>query len=240
MRKITPQTPPPASFVQYVLSTPAQDYGGMPTAVKDELRAHLYAEQNGRCAYCERSLNLERTKIEHFHPQNVAVGASTTGCASRLGESKIDRSDLSIKNMLLCCPGGEAAESDEARTCDTRKGNQHICEDLHTPKNLPPTARSIIDVLPSGHAEPALSPRDRSATATVIDEVLNLNERRLRNQRSVLFAANLGAFMAVLKKKGGLVRTATLRQQAAANLRERARTEPLGSTLESLADEIES
>lgn len=74
----------------------------------------------------------------------------------------------------------------------------------------------------------------------MIDEVLNLNERRLRNQRSVLFAANLGAFMAVLKKKGGLVRTATLRQQAAANLRERARTEPLGSTLESLADEIES
>lgn len=242
MRKITPRTPPPPSFVQFVQSTPPSEYKSIPGPVKEELRAHLFVEQNGRCAYCERSLRLDATttRIEHFHPQNPPPGSSTSVCAHRLGERSTARSDVSIKNMLLCCLGSTRSEGDERATCDTRKGNKHICEDFYTPKNLPSTADSIVEVRQSGRVVPTVHPGDVSAAEEVVEEVLNLNAAALRDQRRKIFGDNLQAFMEELHRKRGHRPAKTLRLEAAARLREQATTAAFASTLESLAQEIET
>src|SRR5699024_8790483 len=59
-------------------------YADLHSSVKDEIREKLFRIQHGLCAYCEERVTIEKTKIEHFHPQNPVV-EPTAACAQRLG-----------------------------------------------------------------------------------------------------------------------------------------------------------
>lgn len=240
MRRITPQTPPPSSLVEFIRSTPALDYESLRSPAKDELRAHLFAEQDGRCAYCERPLVLDSTttKIEHFHPQNLTSGTSQNACIHRLGARNLSRIDVNIKNLLLCCLGEPYAGSGAKKTCDTLKGNTHICADFYSPKNLPSTVTSIVAVRQSGRAVPVVYPGTTEAAEKVVDEVLNLNDFGLKSKRSSVYFENQQAFIREFHRQRGHRPAAVLRRDAAARLREAAHTAPFASTLESLAQEI--
>lgn len=240
MWRIEPITPPPASLVQFVQSVPPLNYEDIPGRVKADLRQRLFDEQNGRCAYCERTLRLERTKLEHFHPQSASVASVTPACHARTNEPDLSRADVSIKNMLLCCPGDETIGRHGATTCDTRKGDEHICERIHSPKHLPASAASIIRVDQSGVAVPEVFPGSAEDAIEVIDVVLNLNSDRLRTHRRQVFGETLIAFRRALERNRGRRPAASLRQDAAAKLRDRAEVEPFASTLESVARIIEA
>ena len=87
---------------------------------------------------------------------------------------------------------------------------------------------------------PTVHPGDVSAAEEVVEEVLNLNAAALRDQRRKIFGDNLQAFMEELHRKRGHRPAKTLRLEAAARLREQATTAAFASTLESLAQEIET
>lgn len=239
MWRIAAITPPPASFVQFVHSVPPLNYEDIPGQVKADLRKRLFDEQNGRCAYCERKLTLENTKIEHFHPQSASVASIAPACHARTDEQDLSRADVSIKNMLLCCLGVETVGRRGATTCDTHKGDEHICERIHSPKHLPASVVSIVRIEQSGRAVPEVFPASAEKAVEVIDSILNLNSDRLRTHRRQVFGETLLAFRGALERNRGRRPAASLRHDAAAKLRDRAKVEPFASTLESAARTIE-
>jgi len=240
MWRIAAITPPPASFVQSASSVPPLSYEDIPGHVKAELRKRLFDEQHGRCAYCERKLTLSNTKIEHFHPQSTPLTSATPACHSRTDEQDLSRADVSTKNMLLCCLGADSAGRRESTTCDTRKGDEHICETFYSPKQLPDSVVTLVRVEQSGRVVPDVFPGSAERAVEVVDHTLNLNCDRLRTHRRTVFGETLLAFRDVLARNRGRRPAASLRREAAAKLRERALVEPLPSTLESVARAIEN
>lgn len=177
-------------------------------ATYDELKSHasvrrqLWAQQAGRCAYCERSIRNpdddgeHRTKIEHFHPQkgNRWGGA----CQAGSGAKQHTESPTKWSNMLLCCDGNEGAGYD--RRCDTSKGNTDICEEFRNPKNWAHGA--MLDVQKSGRVTPATGLPE--GAERVVESILNLNSRELVDARRRLFAALKKAVVTKSRKHRGL------------------------------------
>jgi uncharacterized protein (TIGR02646 family) len=203
----------------------------------------LYAEQSGKCAYCERKLesDLADTKIEHFHPRNEATGLSWNGtCGSRtkVSRGRWDFIEISIGNLLLCCLGGEGLGQDNF-TCDTSKGNQHICEDFYNPKGI--VADALVRIAADGRAlaffYPGSGPDEAQAT---VDDTFRLNVRTLQEHRRKIFAAHLNAFTKMKANNQGRTPARALREKSAQKLREASRMTEFGSTLLSVAASIEN
>lgn len=171
-------------------------YEDLTAAVKNDIRAQLYVAQNGRCAYCEERISADSrsSKIEHFHPQNPQ-GPSTAACTDRTGLARaiIGRADVTWRNLLLCCLGNQGS-SYAAQTCDTRKANVDICESSYNPRYIPGTRSSLVSVGNDGVATAVYHPDAQASAQLVIDNVLNLNLRRLKDNRSLLFSEYLDRF----------------------------------------------
>lgn len=177
------QTPPKTP------EAPPLDYDGMRTAVKDDIRRSLFAAQNSRCAYCEERIanDSASTKIEHFHPQKPAEEA-TAACVERTGlpKANISRADVTWANLLLCCLGHKGSGS-AGRCCDTKKDNTDICESLYSPRNIAGDRVSLVSISIDGIATAEYFPGEQTSAQRVIDEVLNLNSRRMKDNRSFLY-----------------------------------------------------
>ena len=85
---------------------------------KSAIRASLYAEQHGLCAYCMRRIRNDSSMvIEHWQP--IEKSAKDTSW----DKDKV----LSYDNFLGCCDGGRNADnSNKVLSCDASKGNKHI------------------------------------------------------------------------------------------------------------------
>lgn len=66
-------------------------FGDMPTAIKDEVKEHLLAEQGRLCCYTGKHVEIESSHIEHLRPQAL----------SRL---EGNHEDVSYSNMLAAYP----------------------------------------------------------------------------------------------------------------------------------------
>ncbi|MGO1398622.1 MAG: retron system putative HNH endonuclease [Brevibacterium yomogidense] len=239
MRRIAKLTPPD-SYVELLAANRTLTYEEIPTPVKDDVRRHLFREQNGLCAYCETRLDIAASKIEHFHPQSLPARDAGPSCTTRIDAANLDRASVAIGNLLLCCDGHEG-EPARQTTCDTRKRNTHICDDAHNPKKLPDTVSSIIRVRGDGTASLEVFPASPEAAQTAYDDTLNLNERRLVQIRRLVFA-ELIAQMNKLRARRRLAHSpaATWRTAVAQRLRAQATEVPYPSTYESVADHVES
>ena len=239
MRRIAKLTPPD-SYVELLAANRTLTYDQIPTHVKDDVRRHLFQEQNGLCAYCETKLVIAASKIEHFHPQSITASEAGLSCTTRIDAPNLDRASVTIGNLLLCCDGHEG---DPARqtTCDTHKANTHICDDAHNPKKLPDTVSSIIRVRGDGTASMEVFPASPEAAQTVYDETLNLNERRLVRVRQSVFSELITQVNA-WKASGRRARSPaiTWRIAVAQKLRAQATKVPYPSTYESVADHVAS
>jgi uncharacterized protein (TIGR02646 family) len=95
----------PRSFEQWRLGTPNASYDGLPTNIKNDIRAHLLREQGYVCAYCMGQINEENTRIEHYIPRSV------------------DKSlELDFINMLGVCPGFIA----DQRICEQNRDSKAL------------------------------------------------------------------------------------------------------------------
>lgn len=194
MFRITPGAAP-TMLLQAVLTPPETrdvpplNYKGMPSAIKDEIRQSLFAAQKGRCAYCEERIvnDSALTKIEHFHPQNPKEDA-TSACLERTGLAKanISRADVTWGNLLLCCRGHQGSGS-AGECCDTKKSDTDICETSYSPRDIAGDRSSLISISSDGVATVVYYPGDQISSQRVIDNVLNLNLRRLKDNRARLF-----------------------------------------------------
>lgn len=219
-------------------------YGSLSQSANRDVRRHLFDEQNGRCAYCERALpkDLSNTVIEHFHPRNL-LGGSMSNWASECGQrahvpaNGWDLIEIAIGNLLLCCEG-KSLRRGEGATCDASKANKHVCPDYYNPKGI--DAATLVRIDAEGTAHAVFYPGADSTRAQVmIDSVFSINVESLKEIRRRIYTERLSEFLRVKAATRGRVPAATLRARAAARLRDEARRSEFGSTLLGVADVIE-
>lgn len=165
----------PASLVQHRL-TELADYENY--ADKDTLRTALATEQRGLCCYCLSRIRPTNAamKIEHWHSQ----------------ENHSDE-QLDYTNLLGACLGNEG-QPRRRQHCDTRKGNRDLSRNPGIPAHQ-------VEHFTRFEADGTVVSDDLVFDAE-LNEVLNLNEPFLRNNRK----ATLEAFKAALNKRGNLPR----------------------------------
>jgi uncharacterized protein (TIGR02646 family) len=134
-------------------------------ADKDGLRIALVAEQRALCCYCQSRIwpTPEGMKIEHWQCQQVH-----------------SKRQLDFSNLHGACLGGQG-QPEREQHCDTRKGNNSLCFSVSD------TTRPIerkIRFLGNGTIK-----SDDSAIDRHINEVLNLNQKRLVGNRMAVLTA---------------------------------------------------
>lgn len=143
--------------------TPHSDYDNY--SEKPELREALVGEQRGLCCYCMRRIRAEASamKIEHWH------------CRAHY-----PRKQLSYRNLLGACRGGEGKPPDEQH-CDTRKGNRNL---LWNPAEPAHDIESKVQYDPDGTIRSSDTRFDYQ-----LNQVLNLNLAELKNHRKAVYDA---------------------------------------------------
>lgn len=130
-------------------------YSDLREKEKDEIKKILIDEQHCRCAYCMCRIDLESTSIEHYIPQSVDSTVS-----------------LDYGNMLAVCN----ITKDKPRkhqTCDAHRGDAFL--------HINPLKQNDIDTIRYTHSGTIFSVNDNYNRD--IDDTLNLNEERLKNNR---------------------------------------------------------
>lgn len=155
MRTIVKRTEP-ATLTTH-RNTSQCDYSNY--ADKDTLRSALVAEQRGLCCYCMCRIEDESSamKIEYWRSRTTYPGEQ-----------------LAYRNLLAACPGGEGQPL-QLQHCDTRKGDRDLLWNPADPE------RRIEERI--GYAlDGAIWSNDR-AFDRQLNDVLNLNVSRIRNER---------------------------------------------------------
>lgn len=164
MRAITKGAEPPSLTAHRL--TAHCDYGNY--ADRDALRHSLISEQRGICCYCMgRIHNTPLTmKIEHWRSQ-----------------SRYPAEQISYRNLLGACPGGDG-QPPHLQHCDTRKGDRDVRWNPADPAHhIETRLRYELD----GSIR-----SDEAGFDTELEDVLNLNLPRLKNNRKGVLDAVLG------------------------------------------------
>lgn len=172
------KSPQPAELLKYKKTDPYAVYDGPGfSEVKDAVRKSLLAEQGFLCAYCMGSIedNPLKTKIEHWHSQK-----------------KYPAETLEYKNLLAVCFGqgsiGEThCDSAKSRFDDTGRRDLHF-----NPSRPEHDVERAFRYLGNGEIS-----GDLPALEDI--EVLNLNHKRLVNDRKAV----LDALYEILNLKPG-------------------------------------
>lgn len=119
------------------------DFDNMTRAVKDDLKGTLIHEQGGLCCYCEKSIDMNDSHLEHFQPQS---------------DENID--PLDYANLLCSCM--QSPIRGEIRHCGHCKGNWFDEELLISP--LDPECGDAFAFDGDGHIFPNHTRVDAAAT----------------------------------------------------------------------------
>jgi len=156
---------PPHEFQVYVRIENA-DYDEMDTEVKDVLRQALFYEQFGVCAYCQKKIKIDKTKIEHHCERSICNGENGTQ----------DRR-LDYINLLLVCPGKGGRSND--LHCDTQKATFDSTNGL--PMQINPTIKNHIATI--SYSSVGLVRSSKESFDHELNEILNLNVKYLKKER---------------------------------------------------------
>lgn len=145
---------------------------------KDTLREHLVGEQRGICCYCMRRIrpSAQTMKMEHWRSQE-----------------RYPAEQLNYGNLLGACLVNQGQRR-MRQHCDTRKGEQDLSRNPSDPAHH---VEDLIRFQPDGTVA-----SDNPAFNAELNNVLNLNEGRLCNNRKAV----LDAFCTTLAKWGNLQR----------------------------------
>jgi len=166
----------PRSLTEYRLSTPNASYDGLPTDVKNEIKAYLLREQGSICAYCMARTRMDTVTIEHYIAQH------------QNGEG-LDLA-LDFSNMLGVCQGNYRMPFNQ-NTCDKHKGNTALTVDPRVEASV-----GTIRYSSNGRIESTSAEINRD-----LDETLNLNIHSLISNRKAALD-NLKEKLLVKKKEG--------------------------------------
>ena len=132
-----------------------EDY---PTDVKRKLKKYMLKnEQRNFCPYCERKIRIERSQIEHIKPKD-----------------KFPELLNEYNNYLTGC-------LEYHKTCGSRKGNRWDSNFINPVKKNP--EEYFIYELSTGKIIPVHEEGKKKEASEITIEILNLNEKRLCEQR---------------------------------------------------------
>jgi uncharacterized protein (TIGR02646 family) len=168
----------PASLTAHRLRRPC-DYHNY--AAKDELRRSLVTEQRGLCCYCLGRIQNEPTamKIEHWRCQ-----------------ARYPNEQLNYRNILGACLGGHG-QPRRLQHCDARKGDSDLRWNPADPGHR-------IEVRVRYELNGCIL-SDDPLFDSQLNEVLNLNLPRLRNNRKGVLDAVLAWWKHERARIGGPV-----------------------------------
>ncbi len=168
MRRID-RGPCPLTLERLLDIEPAKRWSSSGIAdVITDIRAKLFAAQDGLCAYCEIPLDPARARVEHIHPR------STPTCMTRMSRNY----HFEWMNMLLVCGGN--------RTCDEAKQDKHLCDEMMFPDTIPANAVFAFETVTGRMlASESLCSSNRALAERSIDE-LCLNDYALRIRREAV------------------------------------------------------
>lgn len=175
MRTITKERAP--RLLETYRQSDGATFENLPGDVKEQIQVQLVREQRGLCCYCQSRIRAtwDGMKVEHWKSQSP---------------NKYPERQLDYSNMLGACAGGQKYGQKSPREnqhCDTLKGDSDLCFSVCDPAH--PIERKIRFL---GNGEIT---SDDEAIRTAINEVLNLNLSRLKeNRKSALtgFLQGLG------------------------------------------------
>lgn len=166
------KSPEPVGFMTWRQANRSASWADLQDPEKAELRTQLVADQDALCCYCQRRIRDSRdaTTIEHFVPRSGgAAGAAR---------------ELDWSNLLAACTHTRGLRPAQ-QTCDVRKGDR-------------PCSQNPLALREDHISYDALGRIHVSGDHIDVDDVLNLNESRLRGNRK----AALDGFVLSLQKKG--------------------------------------
>lgn len=168
MRNIQKFISEPQSLTQHRCNTSA-DYDNY--ADKDAIRKSLVKEQRGICCYCMQRIRASSAemKIEHWQCQTL-----------------YPQRQLDYKNLLGACLGGKGRKQ-SGEHCDTRKGD---CDLTYNPADPTHDVENLCKFYGNGKIESTDSRFKKE-----INEILNLNEKFLVNNRKALLDSLKQGFM---------------------------------------------
>ena len=135
----------PESFGSWKADNPDKTYALFPRKEKKTLKKKLIQEQGGICCYCEQSIILSNSHIEHFRPQDTYKGLS-----------------LDYNNLLCSCQ--KEPDKETPLHCGHRKGNWFEEDLLVSP--LDPSCEDRFHFTDDGRIFPAV-PDDEVAAETI-------------------------------------------------------------------------
>jgi uncharacterized protein (TIGR02646 family) len=162
--KAISKTAEPASLTAH-RQTPHCDYDNFTD--KAELRASLFAEQQGICCYCMQRIHNDsaKMKVEHWHCQ-----------------SRYPNEQLVYRNLLGACLGGQG-QPIHLQHCDTRKGDSDL---LWNPADSVHHIETRIRYDPDGTIR-----SDDPVFDAQLNDVLNLNLPLFKTNRKGVLSAVL-------------------------------------------------
>lgn len=163
MRTITKEREP--RLLETYRQSDGATFDNLPSKVKEQIQVQLVREQRGLCCYCQSRIRAtwDGMKVEHWKSQSP---------------DKYPERQLDYLNMLGACAGGQnhgQRSPRENQHCDTLKGDSDLCFSVCDPAH--PIERKIRFL---GNGEIT---SDDEAVRTAINEVLNLNLSRLKENR---------------------------------------------------------
>lgn len=174
----------PAVLAPLVADTNA-NWDSVDGATKLALRAALFADQQGLCAYCLSRLN-DPTK--HDDPRPKAGGMKVEHFAARnergIDDTESRRRCFDWQNLLGVCPGGENVVSGEVVRglyCEAARGNLALS---FNPATHPPDVGALLCSTDRGELRPAsdVSTTDKAKLDAQI-KTLRLNAPWLQENR---------------------------------------------------------
>ena len=135
----------PESFGSWKADNPDKTYALFPRKEKKTLKKKLIQEQGGICCYCEQSIILSNSHIEHFRPQDTYK-------------------DLSLDYNNLLCSCQKEPDKETPLHCGHCKGNWF--KEGHLVSPLDPSCENRFHFTDDGRIFPAV-PDDVVAAETI-------------------------------------------------------------------------
>lgn len=158
----------PEFFSKWKTEHGDKTYASFPQKMRKTLRRKLIKEQGGICCYCEQSIILSESHIEHFRPQDTYE-------------------DLSLDYNNLLCSCQKKPEKETPLHCGHSKGNWFEENLLVSP--LDPECEDRFHFTEDGKIFPA-TPDDTAAAETI--KRLALNIPALNSARKAVIEAIYG------------------------------------------------
>lgn len=198
MKKIFKSPQAPKELKKFAAEHPGETWEHFRRRCREgykDVRAQIYQDQHGLCAYCEISIkfaedeaDIDDFRVEHFHPKSDTVPNGKNW-------------HLAWNNLLGVCHGGSQKDVPEAerrysarkndRSCDVPKGGQDLSGIILNPLKIPAGVRLFRYAEYSGKIimDERSCPLKLQRKAINSVRELNLNAPRLQRLRKAVIEA---------------------------------------------------